>query len=181
MSKISVFKFNLNGQNTDNIINLITNYLTTRSFSYDEILKCYITGKPISDAKNIALSAGLSAVASIASGGATAVAMSNVQRGFEYYINGNDLIIKCYIYTSTSKSKNPIHQTFNNTQAGALYYADLKNNLFNDLKNYNVTLMNTEIEKIKDGSSKRVALIIFIILASMILISALLVFIILKL
>ena len=172
MSKISFFKFNLNGQNTDNIINLITNYLTTRSFSYDEILKCYITGKPISDAKNIALSAGLSAVASIASGGATAVAMSNVQRGFEYYINGNDLIIK---------SKNPIHQTFNNTQAGALYYADLKNNLFNDLKNYNVTLMNTEIEKIKDGSGKRVALIIFIILASMILISALLVFIILKL
>ena len=169
MSKLSVFKFKLNGQNADNITYMINNYLTSRGFVFNQEANAYLTQRPNDTAKNMAASAGLSAVASIATGSATAIAIYSFQKGFEFNIIGDDLIIKCYIYNQKYKSKNPIHITYNNSQAGSLYISDLKHSLFEELKNSNVTLMKTESEKINDGSSKRIMIRLLIVFGIMIL------------
>ena len=157
MSKISVFKFNLNGQNKDNIENIILNYLSSRGFYFNQEKQFYVTGKPADTANNVAASIALSAATSILTGSARGVAITGVQRGFEYKFEEDNLIIKAYLYNAKYGSKNMIHSTLNNSQMGTLYNADLKNSLFQNLKDSYVTLMNTEAETVNDGSGKKLA------------------------
>lgn len=176
MSKISIFKYNLNGQNSDNITNIILEYLSSRGFIFDQEKNFYVTGKPNNTANDIATSVGLSVAASLVTGG-TAITIVGIQRGFEFYINGNDLIIKAYLYNAKNKSKQMIHSTFNNSRAAALYYVDLKNALFNRLKESNITLMNTEEEHVNDGSGLRTVKTIFTVFGIIVVLAAIFIYI----
>lgn len=168
MSKVSVFKFSLNGQSNENINNIIQNYINSRGLYYNQEKRCYLTGRPSNTTKDVAISAGLSAAATVLSGGTTVIVKNTLQRGFEYYFNGNELIIKAFIYNAKGDAKYIMHSVMNNSKAGAMYYADFKTNLLNSLQTNNVTLVSTETEKIKDGSEGRLAKKLIIIFLSMI-------------
>ncbi|MBQ6323912.1 MAG: hypothetical protein IJI22_03665 [Bacilli bacterium] len=170
MSKKSIFKFRLNNpEQESNIVNqIINNYLNSRGFFYNSEKSCYTTGTPTKEENisNAALSAGVSIAATAITGNAVGISYNKIERGFEYKMNGNELIIKAYLITKNGTSF--IHSTFNNSQAGAIYYGDLKNNLFKQLANNNIQLASKEVEKINDGSEGKVVkvlLLYFLVLA----------------
>lgn len=175
MSKISVFKFNINNNKSINILNnIIGEYLRTRGFFYNQEKGCYTTGTPTSQdySKNIAKNVGLAVASAALTGGTRVVGVTLIQKGFEVQINGNQLIIKAYLINNKINSKQHIHSTFNNSNAATYYYVDLKNNLFKILEKNGITYVGKEIEKINDGTEQKTAkilLIIYGILAAVIL------------
>ncbi len=170
MSKISVFKFNINGDNqTVSIINQIMNsYLGSRGYAYDNTQNCFATGDSTqrSDAANVALSVGASVLASAVTGG-TAVAFYNVRRGLEYYIDNNVLTIKAFLITKDGRQM--IHSTLNNSRAGASYLGDLKGSLFKALADNGIATYVTATEQINDGSEAKGLKVIFIVFGIIIL------------
>lgn len=168
MSKVSVFRFKINNtEEIDKINQIIDNYLNARRMFYDNEKQCYMTAKPTKqdNIKNAALSTGVSVVASVLTGGVAVFSYNAIQHGFEYQINGNELVIKAYLIVKNAKKF--IHSIFNNSQAGARYYGDLQGTLFKELKNNNVLLTSKEVEKINDGSefkTVRNILIYFLVL-----------------
>lgn len=182
MSKVSVFKFRLNGQSQEIANNIVRKYVESRGMVFYQEMNCFLSGNPNTNntAKDVALSAGLSAAASLATGGATTIAVSTLLKGLECQIVGDELLIKCFIYNPKGKLKNIIHSAFNNTQTGALYLGDLKANLFKELNAANIPLIKTETEKINDGAEGRVLKKVLLIFLIMILICAALVFIVLQ-
>ena len=177
MSKISVFKFNINDTSEMSIETtkkIIMEYLSLRGFFFNNEKMCYTTGEPnkMDEAKNIALSIGASVAATAVTGGRVTT-INTVQRGFEYNILNNTLIIKAYLINNKLNSKSFIHSTFNNSPAGASYYSDLQVNLFKNLATNNVLLTSTEVETINDGSEKKGFKIVAIIFLIMIAIIAL--------
>ena len=158
MSKISVFKFNINNNmyESQNIINnIVGEYLRTRGFYYNNEQKCYTTGEPTQSDKatNIAANA-VSLATSMALGASFVHVHQLIQHGLELEINANQLIIKAYLINTKMKSKQYIHSPFNSSNAAPRYYGDLKNNLFKKLQENNIVLVSTEVEKIDDGSEK---------------------------
>lgn len=173
MSKISVFKFNINNYNSNensNIIhNIIGEYLGSRGFYYNQEKRCYMTGQPTSTAKNIAVNIGMAVSSAALTGGTRVVGVQSLQRGFEFQINGNQLIIKAYLIDSKFDAKHFIHSTFNNSNAAIYYYSDIKQNLFKKLEANNIIYVSKEVEKINDGSGKKYLKILLIIMGIMIL------------
>ena len=170
MSKMSVFKFSINNdQQTVSIINQIMNsYLGSRGFAYDSMLNCFATGNSTqrSDAANMALSVGASALTSAVTGG-TAIAFYNVRRGLEYYIDNNVLTIKAFLITKDGRQM--IHSVLNNSKAGAMYLGDLKGGLFKALRDNGISTYVTVTEQINDGSEAKALKVIFIVFGIVIL------------
>ncbi len=174
MSKVSVFKFRMNNQNATLASNIVRKFTETRGMVFYPEMKCFLTGNPNMDntAKDTALSVGASIAASALTGGAVGIAYNTILRGLECQIVGDELILKAFIYSPKSKMRSIIHSTMNNTQAGALYYGDLKANLFKELQSFNIVLIGSDTEKIHDGAEARVLKKVFIIFAIMLAICA---------
>lgn len=147
MEKLSVFKFSLDSAKPEKIKEIIESYIKSRGMAYDDKMKCYRTGGDEKEThrKNLAKSIGVS-LASAALGGTFAHSYISVAFGFEYQINGKELIIKAYqIYKGKRRF---IHSTFNNTPAGTSYYTDLRNSLFKALAENGTELAGKEVEKV---------------------------------
>ena len=153
MSKISVFKFNINrDEQTINIAKqIISNFLKSRRFFYNNEKLAYTTGKPTKQdyAKDM-IGTIASAVSSAAIGSTFYHVRKSIQHGFEVKINGNQLIIKAYLIDCRYNLKQHIHSLLMSSNAATDYYYDLKNNLFKRLKENNIHLVSTEVEKVKD-------------------------------
>lgn len=180
MSKISVFKFNINNYNSNDSTNIIHKiigeYLGTRGFHYEQESNSYRTGNPSQQNfnKNMATAVGTALTSAALTGGTRAVTVRSIDRGFEFQIKGNELLIKAYLIDNMYNSKSYIHSAFNNTNAAPYYYGDLKNNLFKKLKESNIVHVSTEVEKINDGSNKKYLKILLIIFSIMIFLPLLL-------
>lgn len=146
MGKISVFKFNLNSADENEIKEMIEGYLASRGFYYDAETNSYSTGAPTKEetAKNLAKSVGVS-LASAALGGTFGHVYTKIDHRFEYQINAAELIIKAYL--NIKGNKKFIHSTFNNSAAGSNYYTDLKIALFKTLAEKGVEQTAKEVEK----------------------------------
>ena len=179
MSKKSIFKFKLNNTEQEaNILNqIINNYLGTRGFFYNSEKSCYTTGTPTKEENisNAALSVASSIAATAITGNVVGISYNKIERGFEYKVNNNELIIKAYLITKNGTSF--IHSTFNNSPAASSYYGDLKNNLFKQLANNNIQLTSKEIEKINDGSEGKTVKILLIYFLVLVLVAASVIFI----
>ena len=173
MSKISVFKFKLNGQNSEMATAAINNYLNLKGFSYVQDTNSYETGKisPEEQAKDVAISTGLSVAATALTAGVRVANINSVQKGFEYSIDGDTLTIKAYIISGKDRIKTVIHTPFKSSQQGNSYMTDLNNNLFKILEGYNITKDSTTEEYINDGSEKSIGLKLAIIFFIMIAVS----------
>lgn len=173
MSKVSVFKFNANGQ--DQIINqIMTKYINTRGLVYEPEKGYYQTPVPGQGEQNKemlkagAAAIGASVLAGVLSGGRAQVmvAPNMEKRCFTYQITNGILVIKAFTTTYKNDFKNVIHSTFNSTPAQRNYYNDLKNSLFKELEQYHVTYIDKETLKVNDGVRNpawNALLIIFII------------------
>ena len=97
MGKVSVFKFNINGdeQKINMVKQIIANYLNSRKFFYNNEKLCYTTGEPTKqDLSRDKVENVVSTVASMALGSTFIHIKKRIQHGFEFEINGNQLIIK---------------------------------------------------------------------------------------
>ena len=114
MSRVSLFKFNFNGneQILSIIKQIIDNYLNSRGFFYNGEKSCYITGrltKRLKSVKSIFWHA------------------DKIKYGFEYQISGNELIIKAHTIDWLVDRKRCIHLMLNKFDVGRYFYSDLKN------------------------------------------------------
>ncbi len=173
MSKKSVFKFNIGNSNKEELVKkLINNYLNENGFVFDSEKQCYLTNQ-----SGIAM-----APTQIVNDLPRDIEVGYTSTwGFQYNISNNYLTIKAFtnlynpnIKFLNSNDTNFIHAKINKSPAGAQYYENIKNNLFQELSNNDIELLSEEIEKINDGSSIRfIFLIIGIILACILLLGML--------
>lgn len=169
MSKISVFKFNINQISDHNIINsIIGNYLNNNGFSYNNDEKCYMVGTASEQEANLNVAKEI--VVDMAMGNPFIHNYGKFHPCFECKIENNQLIIKAYTLNAFAGIKSYIHSSVNTNMAGREYYNNLKTNLFNQLQQNNIQLISTETEKIKDkSSSKLLKKLIIIILPIIVL------------
>ena len=137
MSKVSVFKFNINGgeQTLTNANQIITDYLKINGFFYSNEKLCYV--KQIN---------------------------KNTLHAFEFQIGGNQLVIRAYTIDCRYNSKQYIHSSLIYGIGGPQYYNNLKNVLFKKLKENNINLVSTGAEKTNDGSKSALSITIKMIL-----------------
>lgn len=172
MSKISVFKFNLDGKDKMMIKKIVKEYIESKGLVYDDDEKMYTTEKPSkkNDAKNVAASAAATALTG------RYTVYYTMGRGIGFEVENNQLIIKaCVINHKMKDAKYPIHSSFNNSQAGASFYKELKKELFKKLEEEGIKLTSKEYEKIEDGSGKALAKRLMIIFGCTVAFIALLV------
>lgn len=165
MSKISVFKFHTGNKDKALIEKTVEEYIQTNSLVYNAEENMYTTMKPSkkSDAKNAALSAG----ATLLTGKNTVY--YTMGRGLSYDFVNEQLILKaCVINWKMNNAKQSIHSAATNSQAGTMFYRDLKEGLFKRLEAEGVTLERKETEKIDDGSGKAFAIRLLLILGGVI-------------
>ncbi len=171
MSKVSVFKFNANGQ--DQIINqIMSKYINTRGLVYEPEKGYYQTPVPGQGAQNRemlkagAAAIGASVLAGVLSGGRAQVMVApNMERRcFTYQITNGILVVKAFTTAYNNDFKNVVHSTFNSSPARAKYYGDLKNSLFKELEQYHVTYIGKESLKVNDGIKNPAWKAVFIIL-----------------
>lgn len=154
MSKISVFKFDLEGKDEIFVEKVVKEYAESKGLVYNGDEKMYTTERPTkkNDAKNVAASA----AASVLTGKTTVY--YTMGRALGYSIENHQLVIRaCVINYKMKDAKYPIHSSFNNSQAGAWFYKELKSELFKKFKEDGIKLTSKEYEKIDDGSEKALA------------------------
>lgn len=163
MSKVSVFKFNINQISDHNIINsIIGNYLNNNGFKYNNDKKCYMVGTASEQEANLNVAKEI--VVDMAMGNPFIYNYAKFHPCFEYKIENNQLIVKAYTLNAFAGTKLYIHSSINTNMAGREYYNNLKVNLFNQLQQHNIQLISTETEKIKDSSSSKLLKKIVIII-----------------
>lgn len=175
MSKVSVFRFNIGLDISNDVVNsIIKNYLEENEFNYDYNEQCYIVGKVSEKEANEGMALEIvDALYDVSIGINHIYVNPNIHPCLVYEIYENQLIIKAYILNNFSGSKSYIHLSFNTNVAGREYYNSLKENLFNNLEQNNVNLVSTQIEKIKDCSSIKLLKKIIIIIVPLIIFFAL--------
>ncbi len=174
MSKVSVFKFNIN-QIVDysRINSIIENYLNENGFSYNPNEQCYMIGEASEQQANENMA--VEVIGTMAIGLHNLYyAHANIHPCLTYKIEGNQLIIKAYTLNAFANVKAYIHSNINTNNAGKEYYNHLKANLFNELQQNNIQLIRTEIEKVEDGSSSNLLKKIVIIILPIIILFGLL-------
>lgn len=164
MSKVSIFKFNINDFSKIELVrNIVNQYLTQNGFNYDNENKCYIT--KVTDRTLVPNVPGF-------------VRYTGTW-GFNFDILNNELIIKAFVVNPMLKTTDYIHSKFNNSPAGTDYYKNIKNNLFQTLSANGILMSSKEVEKIKDKSGSKTFVFIlgiFIIYALLMLLVFILLF-----
>lgn len=158
MGKLSVFRFNVNGQNSEYAKNMIGNYLNTRGFKYNNETNFFETQDS-------------SLVKDDESSSHVLVSKNPCQRGLEYIFEGNQLVIKAYVITGKRRKKSSIHLVNDSNSAAMEYMTDLRLNLFKSFEARFISKISTNEEEIEDGTSggSGILKIILIILALLII------------
>jgi len=155
MGKVSVFKFNVNGQNSEYAKNMVGNYLNTRGFKYNNETNYFETPDSAIVKDNAETSHVL-------------VSKNPCQRGLQYVFEGNQLIIKAYVITGKKRKKSSIHLVNDSNSAAMEYMTDLRLNLFKSFEARFISKISTNEEDIEDGSggsgAGKIILIILILL-----------------
>ena len=152
MSKISVFKFNINNVNKELIENIIKQYLSVGGFVYNYDHKCYMKGIVDEAQANMKVSDAVVDQLNGRNVNVTNLQVANSVSCFSYHFTNEQLVINAYIYNSFSGIKSYIQPGINTIYAAKSYYDYINNNLFTVLNNNNVVMVSSEKEKISDGS-----------------------------
>lgn len=157
MSKISVFKFNIEKVSDYNIINsIVEKYLNENGFSYNYNEQCYMIGEASEKEANEHMAYEIaSAMYDMTRGFNHIYTNPNIHPCLTFKIEGNQLIIKAYTLNAFANIKAYIHSNVNTNMAGREYYNNLKANLFNELEQNNIKLISTKTEKVNDNSSSK--------------------------
>lgn len=166
MSKISVYKFDLQNEDRNYIELFVKKYMESTGLIYNKEDNMYETVQPNKndDVKNVAKSA-----ASTVLTGRTTVYYT-LGKGLGYEISNNQLTIRaCFINYKMGGMKQPVETWF---------YKELKKDLFKKLEDKGLKFVSKGTEKIDDpkgrAAQKKVLIVCGIIIALLILLVAML-------